>query len=634
MREKTQCRAAVVPEINCPQGLAGQQSGVTTTTNKYRADIDGLRAIAVAQVVFFHAGFTFSKSGFVGVDIFFVISGFLITGILHNMREKGSLNLLKFYERRIRRILPVLFITILISIPFSFFLMLPDDLENFGQSQIASAFSANNVLLWLTENYFSVRNEFKPLVHTWSLGIEEQFYFFYPIIFIVTYKLRKRISMLSTFSILWLISFSAASWFSHLSYADPHGRSNLSVAAFYLLPTRAFELLTGAITLLLIAKIDAKNLELWKYSKIVGLFLILCSGFLLPLDVNYPNYLTLIPLIGTVLFLISEKDRFATPLITNRYLVRIGLASYSIYLFHQPIFAFYRLAKFTPPSSIEFLTLILITVILGLLSHSFLERPFRLQSYSFKKVISILSIMVFLIVASGSTFVMKSGYLKGAKFFPMQADLHRGLNAEFNLKPFSFKTSSFRDNSKLHLLVIGNSQARDFINALSTTAQYSHFEIVYRDDFLGCLNEIAYRESISKLLRQSDYVIFGSSPSEACWEGFRNDWNNRVNGIFVLGEKNFGTNVNAVMVTKVDSKFLVKVRSDVLQQNIHSKQVFKSNFVDMNSVIGPDMSEVPILDDSGFLISQDGTHLTPSGAKFVGDALINSENFPFMTLVG
>ena len=112
------------------------------------------------------------------------------------------------------------------------------------------------------------------------------------------------------------------------------------------------------------------------------------------------------------------------------------------------------------------------------------------------------------------------------------------------------------------------------------------------------------------------------------------DRNNRVKGIFILGEKNFGANVNAVMVTKVDSKFLVKVRSDVLQRNIHSKKVFESNFVDMNSVIGPNMSEVPILDGSGFLISQDGTHLTPSGAKFVGDVLINSEKFPFMTLEG
>lgn len=165
-------------------------------TSYYRPDIDGLRAIAVLQVLLFHAGFPIAKSGFIGVDVFFVISGFLITSILVKMQNDETFRLRDFYERRIRRILPALFSVVLVSVPFAYFLMLPDDLENFGQSQIATLFSANNLLLWLTENYFSVRNEFKPLVHTWSLGVEEQFYIFYPFLLILAYKIRRKIPIL------------------------------------------------------------------------------------------------------------------------------------------------------------------------------------------------------------------------------------------------------------------------------------------------------------------------------------------------------------------------------------------------------------------------------------------------------
>lgn len=166
------------------------------STSHYRPDIDGLRAVAVLQVLVFHAGFSIAKSGFIGVDVFFVISGFLITSILVRMQNDETFRFRDFYERRIRRILPALFSVILVSVPLAYFLMLPDDLENFGQSQIASVFSANNLLLWLTENYFSVRNEFKPLVHTWSLGLEEQFYLFYPLLFIFAYKARRVIPIL------------------------------------------------------------------------------------------------------------------------------------------------------------------------------------------------------------------------------------------------------------------------------------------------------------------------------------------------------------------------------------------------------------------------------------------------------
>ncbi len=601
-------------------------------TSHYRPDIDGLRAIAVLQVLTFHAGFPIAKSGFIGVDVFFVISGFLITSILVKMQDDKTFRLRDFYERRIRRILPALFSVILVSVPFAYFLMLPDDLENFGQSQIASVFSANNLLLWLTENYFSVRNEFKPLVHTWSLGLEEQFYIFYPLLFIFAYKVRRRIPILFSLTFIWIVSFSLSVWSSMQISATPHGMENLNVASFYLLPTRAFELLTGAIAFFMLSRFEARGIceNYRSILKAFGFLVIISSGYILPIRSNYPNYWTLLPLLGTFLFLVVKSDTVVTPLISKSIMLKIGLASYSIYLIHQPLFAFYRLSKFETPTTFEFVALILVSVVLGMLSLKYLETPFRNRSqFSYRKVISILTIMAMLILVSGSQFVLKAGYFRGAKFFPVQSELHRGLNAEFNMGAFAFKKNTFFERDKVRLLVFGNSQARDFINALETTPQNDSLEILYRDDFYGCIDEVNYDDFFIDLIKNADYVVFGSAPKEKCWHRLKQEWPGRIGNVLILGEKNFGVNVNAVMVTEINSDDFFKVRQSVLTRNTRAEKFFKDNFIDMNTLIGVSNSEVPILDTSGFLISQDTTHLTPKGAEFVGKKIQNSERFNF-----
>ena len=588
--------------------------GVAQTRNYYRSDIDGLRAIAVFQVLVFHAGFPVGRSGFIGVDIFFVISGFLITGILLKMQEDKTFKLRHFFERRIRRILPALFSIILISTPVAYYLMLPDDLENFGQSEIAATFSINNFLLWLTENYFSVRNEFKPLVHTWSLGVEEQFYFFYPFFVIFAFKIKRKIPILFSLTFLWILSFSLSVWCSVQISTTSSGFANLSVASFYLLPTRAFELLTGAITFLTLNKFESKFLsEIHRGAiKLAGFLIIIASGLFLPKDVNYPNYLTMLPLLGAVMFLIVRSEKLITPFITQKIILRIGLASYSIYLIHQPLFAFYRLSKFEAPNNIEFLILILVSIFLGLLSFKYIETPFRSRiNLSYRKVISVLTIMAILILVSGSQFVLKAGYYRGAKFFPIQTDLHRGQNAEFNLKPFALKKAAFLEPKKVHVLVIGNSQARDFVNAIQTTSLMTNLEIVYRDDFEGCIDSVIYKQFMINLIEDSNYIVFGSAPKVECWNSFKKVWRNRINTILILGEKNFGVNLNAVMIKNVRSEQQFDVRKSVIQANLRAQKVFGKNFIDMNNIIGFSKSRVPILDSSGFLISQDATHLTP-----------------------
>ena len=201
---------------------------------KYRAEIDGLRALAVLPVILFHAGFEWFSGGFVGVDVFFVISGYLITTIIISEMAEGKFSIANFYERRARRILPALFFVMAVSIPFAWLWLTPTDLANFGQSLVAVSTFSSNILFWLESGYFDTSAELKPLLHTWSLAVEEQYYILFPIFLMLTWRLGiKRILIL--LSIIFLISLGVAQY----------GAYHFPTATFFLLPTRGWELLVG-----------------------------------------------------------------------------------------------------------------------------------------------------------------------------------------------------------------------------------------------------------------------------------------------------------------------------------------------------------------------------------------------------
>lgn len=202
---------------------------------EYRREIDGLRAIAVLPVILFHAGADLFSGGFVGVDIFFVISGYLITTIILSEKEKERFSIVTFYERRARRILPPLFFVMLVCTPFAWFVLMPPDLEDFFKSLTAVSLFGSNILFWRQSGYFEAAAEMKPLLHTWSLAVEEQYYVFFPLFLILVWRYRKR-WILSSIVILGVISLLLAQW----------GAYNKPTAAFFLLPTRAWELMIGA----------------------------------------------------------------------------------------------------------------------------------------------------------------------------------------------------------------------------------------------------------------------------------------------------------------------------------------------------------------------------------------------------
>ena len=357
---------------------------------KYRAEIDGLRALAVVPVILFHAGFELFSGGFVGVDVFFVISGYLITTILIEDIEKQRFSLVNFYERRARRILPVLFFVMLVCIPFAWMWMLPNQMKDFSQSLAAVSLFASNVLFWFESGYFDAAAEEKPLLHTWSLAVEEQYYVLFPIFLILAWRFGKN-------RVFWLIVVMAA--ISLL--LSEWGWRNKATANFYLAPTRAWELFSGSIAAFIVQNNGVKKNN---FLALLGLVAIIFAIFFYDETTPFPSVYALVPVLGVVLLVLyANKETFAAKLLSTKVFVGIGLISYSAYLWHQPLFAFARMRLLEQPSVSLMLTLSVLSFALAYMSWRFIEKPFRQK-------ISVSRRSVFIFSLGGLLFFIFIGY--------------------------------------------------------------------------------------------------------------------------------------------------------------------------------------------------------------------------------
>jgi peptidoglycan/LPS O-acetylase OafA/YrhL len=337
---------------------------------RYRPEVDGLRAIAVVPVILFHAGAPAFAGGYVGVDVFFVISGYLITTIILRDRLAGSFSLAKFYERRARRLLPALFVVMAACIPPAWLLMTPRELSDFGSSLAAVPIFVSNILFWRTTGYFDGATELKPLLHTWSLGIEEQYYVLFPLFIAVGLR------WFGQRGLIWAIAaLAAASLALSISMTV-----RLPVANFYLLPTRAWELLAGSM----LANLAVAGIELPRRNGLrsviawSGLALILGPVLFYDDTTPFPGLAAVPPVIGTVMILLAaDANSSLGRLLTLKPVLGIGLISYSAYLWHQPLFAFARLGSVGGPPLATYLGLSALTLALAGFSWRYIEAPFR-----------------------------------------------------------------------------------------------------------------------------------------------------------------------------------------------------------------------------------------------------------------
>lgn len=363
----------------------------------YRADIDGLRAIAVLAVLFFHLDIGLFKGGFVGVDIFFVISGFLITSILLKHIRAKKFSLAEFYERRARRILPALTVVCATSLTLFGFALFPDDYVELGKSVAAAALSVSNIYFWSVIDYFAATAD-KPMLHTWSLGVEEQFYIVFPLLLIALsrFQARKQIAVIGSILLASLI-FSAVAVFKTPSFA------------FYMLPSRFWEMGIGAM-------LAFRHHIYWRQERVeilhvAGLIALLAGIFGFDEDMKFPGLAALLPCLGAAALIVtSDTPSRVQTFLSEKSVVFVGLISYSLYLWHWPLIGFARFYFGDPLGPFDKIIIAALTVLLAVLTWKFVETPFRHRGFMTRRTVFALSLLSIAALAIGGLVI---AYYKG-----------------------------------------------------------------------------------------------------------------------------------------------------------------------------------------------------------------------------
>lgn len=351
----------------------------------YRFEIDGLRAVSIAFVILYHAGFEWVSGGYIGVDIFFVISGYLISSILSADLQSGQYSMLAFYERRARRILPALFLMLAISLLLAYAMLNPADLRDFAKSLLGSVLFLANITAYMQSGYFDAASDIKPLMHLWSLAIEEQYYVLFPLL--LAFLWRK--GSLALFGVIVLLC-GMSMWTAEMKLnKDP------SIAFFYL-HSRAWELGVGALLALIVQfhgdRLSAISSTLRQWLAVSGLCLIFYAVLMFDKSTRFPGLSALLPTLGAGLVLVfATQETWVGRVLSVRPVVSLGLMSYSAYLWHQPIFAF---ARYRSPNHLEtpaLLGLIVLTLTVAYLSWRYVEAPFRNKGQISRRTIAWLS---------------------------------------------------------------------------------------------------------------------------------------------------------------------------------------------------------------------------------------------------
>lgn len=489
---------------------------------KYRAELDGLRFIAVVPVVLYHADLELLSGGFLGVDVFFVISGYLIGSLLYEETQKGHFSVINFYDRRIRRIIPPLivtaFLTIFISSSFT-----PSDIKNVGQSLVATFLFISNYFFYLETDYFNQFNQSAPLLHTWSLSVEEQYYLFIPFIIYFVSKF-KRAKYFLTLTLL-VISFYFAVQLTSVN-------ANLS---FYSVHTRAWELLVG--TLLAFLSVDFDDYRPGEIvSEILSSFaivILISSFFIFDKHMRHPSYATIVPVLATsVVIYYSKSTKILIKFLTNRVAVFIGLISYSFYLFHNPIFSAVEY-HFSANMKILKLASIPFVVLLSFASYRFVEQPLRRTSKNLKFVYILIFICVSTLMSIGYLTHKSNGFLQYFRNnFPINPSLMINVESERKLieeqrllhYPSDLDFSCLLSKC-VNVLIIGDSFSDDAYLSMSylKESNYSVRRVNYDDECMKNFDPVLlYQECFGNkikfdLLNYADVILISAKWQETTY---------------------------------------------------------------------------------------------------------------------
>ncbi|MND71196.1 O-acetyltransferase OatA [compost metagenome] len=458
---------------------------------KYRPEIDGLRAIAVLSVILFHAGFTSFSGGFVGVDIFFVISGFLITTILISDQEKSGISIKKFYQRRAKRIMPALFVVILATLPATWLFLPPAELKSYFSSIAATVTFSSNILFWYESGYWDTATSLKPLIHTWSLAVEEQYYIVFPLLVMAAWRLGR-----AWFTVIVVAIAAASLWFSERYLAIDQ------MVSFYMLPARAWELLAGSITALYLLR-KATPIPSGVVNQVLslgGLGMILYAIFSYTEKTPFPGINAAWPVVGTALLIATTGPRTLVGLIlSSRPFVMIGLISYSAYLWHQPILAILKLRGFGDLTTYDSILAIAITALLSIISYRYVEQPVRLGKTMFgRKPIASTAIIT-------AAFAGVAIYGFKSEGFPDRLDSVYSYQArkteDLHRKMYVADTDPGTD--KPVILIVGDSYLYNWSIGLSSVIDKTKYRIV-SVSYLGC----KYDKQVTSLRAEETAALY------------------------------------------------------------------------------------------------------------------------------
>jgi len=613
----------------------------------YRHEIDGLRAVAVLSVILSHAGFGWMPGGFAGVDAFFVISGFLITGIISRDLVQGRFTFRNFYARRARRILPALFFMLLSVSILAWLTLSPSQIQEISGSVFFSVLSLSNLYFIDFVNYFAPSAEYVMLLHTWSLGVEEQFYLLFPLIAFIVYRNLGKSGFWAVVLILLVVSFAISEW----------GLRNEPRANYFFSPSRFWEILLGAVAALWCSSHDTKGND---PLAAMGLAALCLTFFIYDDSILFPSYYALAPTIGTVLVLTYARGSTMTAkLLQYRPLRSVGLISFSAYLWHQPVFVFARLDGYETSEPLTAVALIAVILLLSALSWRFVEQPFRTT----QTPVILWRAPVLWMTAVGLTALSLVGYFT---FLPMlrfnDADqrllsvtrrdanyYQRDIDDPYLRRPFTTQ------DPRPKVAFIGDSYGRDFMNVLNERQiledldasvwgisdkcapfflRKTDQDLRYIWDTIDCADYDRYKSpEMLAAVAAADVILLASR-----WQSWQLPYivdtikNIRVISdapILLVGSKNFGT-VSTRRLLRIPTSQRPAFRSDpnedLIITNDLLKQIEGVAFLDIVGVLCDPNGGCPQVTQAGWLISLDGAHLTRSGAVAVGAVLDRDYN--------
>lgn len=480
----------------------------------YRSDIDALRGISIIAVLLYHAKFQYFKfslikGGFLGVDIFFVITGFLITQILlKELHHQKKISILNFYERRIRRLIPVLLLVMLFASVFSYFVMDPVKLKQYSSSLFFSIFfGANFYFHYFGDFYGNAINQFKPLLHLWSLGVEEQFYIFFPVFLILINKYFKKFLLFILIS-GFVISFALA---IYLSKYHP-------MFSFYMLPSRAWEILAGSILAYCILnkknKMNFSN-RFCNFFYYILIFLLIVSFLIVDISkFKHPSLVTLIPILSTVALIyigsLSEQQKIGN-LYLNNFLIFFGKISYSLYLWHFTLFSIFRISSYSQyENTFIKMLIILLSIFFSHYSYLLIEQKFRNKNLEFIKTIKFASILLIFIIPLNLNYLINKNILKD-QYQIDGVDISEWKDTTLVLDYIKKNNKKFfSDNSKIKVLIVGNCHADDTFIALDQNKkQLVDFDIVLHPRIdIHNFSKVVKNKSL--LYEKTDYIIIST----------------------------------------------------------------------------------------------------------------------------